>query len=162
MKTAIFLCDKTGVMARPWANAGHTCYCVDVQHSIRRDRIEAVGNGKIIYAWGDARSWTPPVSNIAFMAAFPPCTHLSLSGARDFQKKRGFMLADALQIFDSCKLACVYSGAKYMLENPKSRLSTHRESPTYKFHPWEYAGYLLDPEAENTTKETWLWTGGAS
>ena len=29
---AIFLFDKTGNMAKPWADAGNLCYCVDIQH----------------------------------------------------------------------------------------------------------------------------------
>lgn len=41
----ISLCDVTGVMAEPWAEAGYDCYCVDVQHSIRRDRTVEFGGG---------------------------------------------------------------------------------------------------------------------
>lgn len=151
----IFLCSKTNIMAKPWAEAGYQCYCVDVQHSIRRDRAEQVGQsgGTIHYVWGDVRSWLPPIdpARIAFMFAFPPCTHLSLSGARDYRKKAGWCLADALQIFDSCMLACRYSGAPFGVENPKSRLSTHRRAPDHKFQPWNYGDLWL--------KETWLWTG---
>ena len=36
----ISLCDKTGNMVRPWAEAGFECICVDIQHSIRKDRRE--------------------------------------------------------------------------------------------------------------------------
>ena len=36
--TAIFLCSKTPNMALPWAEAGYDCICVDIQHSIRRDK----------------------------------------------------------------------------------------------------------------------------
>lgn len=32
MKKAIFLFDYTGIMARPWADAGYLCYCFDGQH----------------------------------------------------------------------------------------------------------------------------------
>jgi len=51
----VSMCDKSGVMAQPWSEAGIDCYCVDIQHSIRRERVE----GRIHYAWGDVRSWTP-------------------------------------------------------------------------------------------------------
>ena len=50
------LADLTGNMVKPWAEDGWTCYCVDIQHSIRRDRVE----GNIHYVFGDVRSWTPP------------------------------------------------------------------------------------------------------
>lgn len=156
-RTCIFLCDESGVMAEPWAAAGFDCYCVDVAHGIRNDREQ---NG-VRFVWGDVRSWTPPAGlDIAFMAAFPPCTHLAASGARDHRKKGGWALADSLQIFDSCRMACVYSGAPYCIENPVGRLSTHREPPTTYFDPCDYAGYLPDPAAEAYTKKTGLWCGG--
>jgi hypothetical protein len=163
MKAVISLCDKTGNMVRPWAEAGYECWCVDVQHRIRRDRTERVGAGCIHYVWGDARSWHPPedvVCRVAFFAAFPPCTELTCTGARDFKKKRGWMLADAVQIFDSCMASAVFCGAPFMLENPAiSRLNTHRRAPDHVFHPWEYAGYLDDIQIDNTKKKTGLWTG---
>lgn len=157
---AIFLCARTENAARPWAEAGYTCYCVDIQHSIRKDRRVPVGAGEIIYTWGDARSWCPPAGRIVFACAFPPCTHIAVSGARDFLKKGGWMLADALQIFDSCIMAMTYSGAPFYAENPVGRLSSHRRKPDWTFQPWEYAGYLDDIQAENTSKRTCLWTGG--
>ena len=53
--TVISLCDKTGIMVRPWADAGWPCLCLDWQHSIRRDRVD----GNITYRWADIRSLTP-------------------------------------------------------------------------------------------------------
>jgi hypothetical protein len=150
----ISLCDRTGNMAKPWALAGYECWCVDVQHSIRRDRSEKVGTGVIHYVWGDARSWRLPEAargRVAIFFAFPPCTHLSSSGARDHQKKSGWMLADAIQLFDSCEVAATFCDAPYMIENPRGRLSTHRRKPDYSFQPWQYGDLW--------TKETCLWTG---
>ncbi len=151
-------------MVRPWAEAGFECWCVDVQHSIRRDRVEKVGPGSIRFVWGDVRSWCPSDGvGIRMLFGFPPCTDLTCTGARDFQKKRGWALADGLQLFDSCMMAAVYSGAPFMIENPAtSRLNTHRRPPDYKIHPWEYAGYLDDIQTDNTSKLTGLWTGGDS
>jgi hypothetical protein len=157
---AIFLCCRTDNPALPWARAGYDCYCVDVQHPVRVPYTVRVGAGRIIKTWGDVRSWTPPAGRIAFMMAFPPCTHLAVSGARDFLKKGGWMLADALQLFDSCMVACEYSRAPYVVENPVGRLSSHRRKPDHIIHPWEYAGYLPDIQTENTQKATCLWTGG--
>lgn len=154
MKAVISICDKTGNMVRPWAEAGYECWCVDIQHSIRRDRTEKVGAGLIHYVWGDARSWRLPESargNVAIGFGFTPCTHLSSSGARDHRKKSGWMLADALQLFDSAEVAFTFGGFPYMLENPVGRLSTHRRKPDYTFQPWEYG----DP----WFKKTCLWTG---
>lgn len=152
---AVFLCDESGVMARPWAEAGIECWCVDVQHSIRRDRKD----GNINFVWGDARSWTPPAGlNILFVAAFPPCTHVSVSGTRDHPKKRGHMLRDALETFEACRQAAAWSGAPYCIENPVGILSSipHIGKPDFYFHPWEYAGWN---ENDHYTKKTCLWTG---
>lgn len=151
-------------MVKPWAEAGCECWCVDTQHSIRRDRTEECGAGVIHYVWGDVRSWRLPVEargRVVQFFAFPPCPHLTCTAARDFVKKGGWMLADAVQIFDSCEVAASFCGASYMIENPGiSRLNTHRRKPDYKIHPWEYAGYLPDIETDNTMKLTGLWTGG--
>ena len=154
----ISLCDRTGNMVKPWAEAGYECWCVDIQHSIRRDRVE----GGIHYVWGDVRSWRPPVGRqIAFLAAFPPCTDVAVSGARDFQKKGLRMLTDALDLFNACDQAGAWSGAPYMIENPVGVLSSHVRKPDHTFDPQDYAGYLADnQESDAYTKRTCLWTGG--
>lgn len=155
IEAAISLCDETGTMLRPWAEAGYRCYCVDVQHSIRKDRIE----GNMHFVWGDARSWTPPEGvRPVFVSAFPPCTHVSVSGTRDHAKKRGHMLRDALETFEACRQAGAWSGAPYMIENPVGILSSipHIGKPDHYFHPWEFTAFELD---DNYSKKTCLWTG---
>lgn len=150
----ISLCDRTGNMVRPWADAGCECWCVDTQHSIRRDRSTSVGDGVIHFVWGDCRSWRLPIAargRVVIGFAFTPCTHLCSSGARDHLKKAGWLLADAVQLFDSAEVAFSFGGFPYMLENPRGRLSTHRRKPDYTFQPWHYG----DP----WTKETCIWSG---
>lgn len=156
MSAAIFLCDLTGRMAEPWAEAGYECFCVDVEHSIRRERI----SDHIHFIWGDVRSWCPPGGlKIAFVAAFPPCTNVANSGARDFATKGGAMLRDALETFEACRMACAWSGAPWMVENPVGVFSSipHIGKPDEYFHPWHFTGFC--PE-DNYTKLTCLWTGG--
>lgn len=152
----IFLCGRTGTAAKPWADAGYECWCVDIQHSIRRERVE----GLIHYVWGDVRSWLPPARPIAFMGCFPPCTHVAGSGARDFKTKGPMMLADALAIFAACQLACGYSQAPYFIENPVGVLSSHVRKPDFIFDPCDYARLADAPADEAYTKSTCLWTGG--
>jgi hypothetical protein len=156
----ISLCDRTGVFCRPWAEAGYDCYAVDTQHSIRRPRVKSIGAGTITFQWGDARSWRRPTTRpIAFFAAWPPCTDVSGSGARDHVTKGLRLLTDALDLFNACEQAASWSGAPYLIENPVGVLSSHVRKPDHYFHPWEYAGYLADPSTDNTTKKTCLWTG---
>lgn len=154
---AIFLCDKTGIAAQPWADAGIECWCVDIGHSIRQPR--KVGN--INFVWGDVRTWSPPPGRrIAFVGAFPPCTHVAGSGARDFILKGGMMLRDALETFEASCQAVAWSGAPGFVENPVGMLSSvpHIGQPDFWFHPTHYAGYLEDPEQDAYTKKTGLWT----
>lgn len=153
----IFLCDLTGNAARPWAEAGYDCYCVDIQHSIRRDRVEVVGAGQINYVWGDVRSWTPPRGvRPIFGVSFTECTHVAGSGARDWPKKRGFMLRDALEQFEAARQAFEWAGITYVQENSIGKLASieHIGKPNHYFHPWQYAALCED---DNYTKNTALW-----
>lgn len=170
-EVVISLCDKTGNMVRPWAEAGYICICVDVQHSIRatkagRHRVERFpSGGEIHYVHGDARSWTPlhfcenffSLYRIVFVACFPVCTDMAGSGAQDYSNKRGRplkgipMLADGLLLVNACEQAAAWSGAPYCLENPVGVIPTHHRKPDYYFQPWNYGDLW--------TKETCLWTG---
>lgn len=153
---AIFLCDLTGNMARPWAEAGIECFCIDTQHSIRQDRVE----GNIHYVWGDVRSYTLPAAyRPIFGAAFTPCTDVAGSGARDFAKKRGYMLRDALEMFESARQCFEWARIPYMLENSVGFLSSvpHIGKPDHYFHPWHYAALCAE---DNYTKKTCVWSGG--
>lgn len=146
----ISLCDKTGNMVKPWADAGYECWCIDIQHSIRRPRWE----GNIRYVWGDIRTWCPPLDiaqRIAIVFAFPPCTHVAVSGARDFRTKGTAMLRDSLELFSACEHAARWSGAPFMIENPVGKFSDHMLKPDSTFQPWEYGDLW--------TKNTCLWTG---
>lgn len=150
------LCDYSGVMVRPWANAGFECYCVDTAHSIRKPRVE----GNIHFVWGDVRSWLPPwlpPNRIGILFAFPPCTHLAVSGARDFKAKGWPLLRDGLDLFFACVNAAKWAGCPYKIENPVGRISGIYP-PDESFDPCDYGGYL-DPPGDAYTKKTCLWTG---
>jgi hypothetical protein len=169
---AIFMCDVSGVMARPWAEAGYVCICVDIQHSIRATMRKAhkierfEGGGDIHFIWGDARSWKPRDFDnnffqkyyIAFVACFPVCTQLAGSGAQDWGNNKrdplkGIpLLMDGLLLFNSCEQIADWSGAAYCIENPSGCIPTHHRRPDYYFQPWFY-GDLYQ-------KKTCLWTGG--
>lgn len=150
---ALFLFDKTAVMARPWADAGIDCYCVDIQHPKGETR-----DGHIIRVGADIHRWTPPLGReIAFVAAFVPCTHMAVSGARWFAGKGLYALADSIALFARAADICEASGAPYLIENPVSTISSYWRKPDHSFHPFQYAG--IEPR-DNYTKLTWLWTGG--
>lgn len=167
----ISMCDKSGIMARPWAEAGYICICVDIQHSIRATRrrkwnIEQFeGGGEIHFIHGDARNWKPSDFDkefnqkyyICFVACFPVCTNLSGSGSQDWGNGKAEplkcipALMDGLMLFNSCEQIADWSGAPYCLENPVGAIPTHHRKWDYIFQPWNYGDLW--------SKKTCLWTG---
>ena len=156
MSHAVSLFDSSAVMLEPWSAAGHQCWAVDIAHprghTFRDDGINLVGHDL-------STPWLPPFdrSEIVFMAAFPPCDHLAVSGARWFKGKGLRALASSIELFATAAELCEWSGARYMIENPVSTISTYWRKPDHAFSPHQYAGW--EP-SDNYTKKTCLWVGG--
>lgn len=152
-QTVISLCDKTGNMVDPWLAAGYRAITVDLQsppdrlHPNRSHLVSDVRRVTMADFVGE---------RIAAVFAFPPCTHLAVSGARWFQSKGMGALIEALEIVEACRKLCEASGAPYMIENPVSTLSTYWRKPDHTFHPWRFTAH--EP-ADHYTKKTCLWTG---
>src|SRR5271168_2142273 len=53
--SVLSLCDRTGNMVRPWAEAGFECFCVDVRHEPSQTR-----RGAVTWIGADIREWLPP------------------------------------------------------------------------------------------------------
>lgn len=150
---ALFLFDRTAVMAAPWAEAGYDCYCVDSQHPKGETR-----DGNIIRVGADIHRWVPPLGRrIVFACAFTPCTDVAVSGARWFKGKGLYALSDAIALFARSAEILEATGAPGFIENPRSTLASYWRKADYSFHPWQFAH--IDPAA-NYTKETFLWTFG--
>jgi len=154
-QVVVSLCEQSGNMVRPWAEAGYDCYAVDLKNNNTTEQLE---DGTIHYIQADVREWTPPNESVRVGFAFPPCTDLAVSGARWFQEKGLSALAEAIDKVAACQETLTALDCPWMIENPKSTLSTHWREPDYKFDPFEYDGYTS--RDERYTKETWLWTGG--
>jgi hypothetical protein len=146
------LCDRTGIMVQPWLDAGYECWIADLQHPAG----VSYGPGNLVRVGCDVRTfWTEAdiePNDVAIAFAFPPCTHLAVSGARWFEDKGLEALHDALGLVIACKRICEASGAPWMLENPVGMLSSYWRTPDYTFQPWQYG--------DTYTKKTCLWTGG--
>jgi len=159
MKSVISLFDYTGSAVMPWATAGYAAYIVDIQHTNKK---EGSSHGPGIHTiHHDLNTpWLVPSeiikAGIAFVFAFPPCTHLSVSGARWFKGKGLGALAESIQLFHTAVQMCEWLGAPYIIENPVSTISTYWRKPDYTFHPHQFTGYCRD---DNYTKKTCLWTG---
>lgn len=148
---AIFLYEHSGKSAEPFAQAGWDCYCIDLQHK---------GNwsdGNVHYIEADARHWKPSremIADCAFFAAFPPCDHLAVSGARWFQGKGLRKLAEAIELFAIGAEWMDFFGVPGFCENPVSMISTYFRKPDYTFDPSDFT--LWEPR-DNYTKKTCLW-----
>tara|TARA_Y100001949_G_scaffold16630_1_gene11916 strand:- start:4590 stop:5210 length:621 start_codon:yes stop_codon:yes gene_type:complete len=152
---AVSLFDESAVMLEPWRDAGHTCWAVDLLHPrgvTERDGVNLVHHD-LTYPW------LPPFDrdDIVFVAAFPPCDHLAVSGARWFRGKGLRALASSIELCATGVEWCEWSGAAFLLEQPVSVLASHWRKPDYYCHPWEYAGF--EP-SDHYSKRTCLWTGG--
>lgn len=79
------------------------------------------------------------------MIAHPPCTHLSVSGARHHSEKRLLQM----QAVAFAK-ALLYAPIRYIaLENPVSVLSSHIGKPSQTIQPWHFG--------HDERKTTCLW-----
>lgn len=152
------LFEATGHMAAPWAEAGHRCIVLDLENAnvwfggvfhARCDLSRPDVARAIIHAF---RQGAP----VAFTAAFPPCDHLAVSGARWFAGKGLGALQESIGLFAVAATLCEELGAPYLIENPVSTISTYWRKPDHTFHPHHYGGWCAD---DCYTKTTCLWTG---
>jgi len=158
--TAVFLFDVSGIMAKPWLDAGYECYCVDLQHPPAYATGGVTTEGRLHKVhWDLTKPWLCPVDRerIAFVAAFPPCDHLAVSGARWFAGKGLRRLAVSVEMFATAAEFCEWAEAPYLIENPVSNIASHWRKADHTFSPHYFTGYNLD---DNYTKKTCLWTGG--
>jgi hypothetical protein len=82
------------------------------------------------------------------MIAFPPCTHLAVSGARYFHLKRAEQ-DEALKFVSSLLDAPI---PRIALENPVGIISTRIRKPDQIIQPWQFG--------HGETKATCLWLVG--
>lgn len=159
-KIVVSLFDYTGNFVRPWADNGFDCFILDVQHKLETSKVPYMNNGSMLRVnWDLSTPWLPPFDreDIAFVAAFPPCDHLAVSGARWMKGKGLRRLSNAIKLFASAAEFCEWSKAPYFIENPMSTISTYWRKPDYTFDPCNYS--LFEPE-DHYTKKTCLWVGG--
>jgi hypothetical protein len=161
--TAIFLCDITGHMAEPWVSAGYHCIMVDPQHPAGitvEGLVTKVGHIIDHPVTWEVIGEAIQSGCVAFLAGFPPCTDLAVSGARWFRSKREADPAfqfKAMHVVWQCQLIGELSGAPWFAENPVSQISSLWRKPDHFFHPHDFTGHCAN---DNYTKRTCLWTGG--
>jgi hypothetical protein len=154
----VSLCDLTGNFVRPWVEAGHDAILVDPQHGLTRSDGHVTGLALTVEE--ALPHLATLLGRIAFVAAFPPCTDMAVSGARWFAAKRAIdpmFQAKAVAVAEQCRTFGQISGAPWFVENPVSVLSSVFGKPNHTFSPHDFTGYEA---GDNYTKKTCLWTGG--
>ena len=128
-------CEFSGTVRDAFAKLGHDAWSCDLEPS------QTPGN----HYQGDMfdiinEDWD-------LMIAHPPCTHLAVSGARHFEKKR----ADGRQQqgIDFFMKVINAQIPKMAVENPIGIMSSIYRKPDQIIQPWEYG--------HKTTKATCLW-----
>lgn len=154
------LCDLTGIMAEPWVERGYKAVLVDPQHGIDHEDGNVLKLARTIEEAMPVIQRLIDTRSVAFVAGFPPCTDMAVSGAQWFPRKYEadhMFQAKAVAIAEQCRTVGRMSGVPWMVENPVSVLSNVFGKPSYTFNPCDYTGF--EP-ADNYTKKTCIWSGG--
>lgn len=126
-------CEFSGVVRDAFDAQGHdawSCDLLDTEkwgHHMKGDVLEMLSRG-----------WD-------LLLAFPPCTHLAVSGARWFKEKREEQ-AQAIEFFMALANAPIQ---RIAIENPIGIMSTKYRKPDQIVQPWMFG--------HGETKATCLW-----
>jgi len=126
-------CEYSGRVRDAFIRAGHD--------AISCDLLPAEQPGP--HYQGDVRDVLG--NNWDLMICHPPCTHLSVSGARWFKSK----LTEQAEALAFVKLLLQAPVPRIALENPVSIISSHFGKPTQTIQPWQHG--------HGETKATCLW-----
>jgi hypothetical protein len=180
--TIISLYDFTGEAVKPWAFVGFNCVCFDNQHSRIKPNVVKHGFGTISFIHADlydravlSEIVKEYLNEVFLLMAFPVCTDMAVSGSKHFESKRAddpLFQVHATDHVRMCETIGKAFKCPYIIENPRSVLSTFYRKPDYSFEPFEFGDYIPDDEAEHPVwpeyiaakdaypKTTYLWTGG--
>lgn len=173
----VSLFDESGNALRPWAEAGYTCWAFDLLNEGKTSE-EFPSGGTIHYITANLTDpeWVANIISLnpILVMGWPPCTDLTVAGAKHFEGKFRDNMFYQLEATNLARLVETIGNAckcPWFAENPVGMLSSWWRKPDYTFNPWEYGGYLPEddihprwPEYINPRdaypKTTCLWTGG--
>ena len=162
-------CEESQEVCKAFRGKGHEAYSCDIiscsgghpEWHIMDDVLKVLRGGQ--FKTMDDNSHC--VSNWDMIIAFPPCTHLAVSGARHFEKKRkDGRQREGIEFF--CKFLEVEC-ERVVIENPVGIISGDYipkyfpdlaerfnlpQKPTQIIHPWMFG--------DNYSKSTCLWEKG--
>lgn len=135
----LIACEESQVVCIEFRKLGHEAYSCDI--------LDCSGGHPEWHIKGDVLNY---LTGWDMIIAFPPCTHLAVSGSRHFAKK----IADGRQqegitfFMQIAKAPCEIIA----IENPIGIMSTLFRKPDQIIHPYQFG----DPEK----KSTCLWLKG--
>ena len=162
-------CEESQEVCKAFREKGHEAYSCDIiscsgghpEWHIMEDVLKVLRGGQ--FKTMDDKSHC--VSNWDMIIAFPPCTHLAVSGARHFEKKRtDGRQREGIEFF--CKFFEVEC-ERVVIENPVGIISGDYipkyfpdlaerfnlpKKPAQIIHPWMFG--------DNYSKSTCLWEKG--
>lgn len=148
----LIACEESQEVCKAFRVLGHEAYSCDIQEPsgghpewhILGDALEALDGGTVTTMDGVKHT----VGDWDMLIAHPPCTHLSVSGARWFAEGRKplSLRYEAAAFFLRFAEANV---PRIAIENPVSVMSTLWRKPDCVIHPWQFG----HPEE----KTTCLW-----
>ena len=154
MAKVLVACEESQAVCKAFREQGHLAYSCDIQDCsgghpewhIMGDVLEYI-NGNCSFVTRGGGGWEFIQGNFDLVIAFPPCTHLAVSGARWFREKQmDFRQQKACVFF----MRMVLAEAEHIaVENPIGIMSKCYRKPDQIIQPWQFG----HPE----TKSTCLW-----
>lgn len=137
---ALIACEYSGRVRQAFRSLGHDAWSCDLLPSEDASPHHIVGDAlEVAYRPG----WD-------LMVAHPPCTHLSVSGARHFESKRADgRQQEAIAFFLALARAPI---PRIAIENPVCIMSSVWRKPDQTIQPWMFG--------HGETKATCLWLKG--
>jgi site-specific DNA-cytosine methylase len=134
----LIACEESAKVREAFRGRGHDAWSCDLLPS-RKPNNHIIGN--VLFLLDD--SWD-------MMIAFPPCTHLCVSGARWFKSKEKEQ-QESVSFFMCLAKAKI---KRIIIENPIGIMSTRWRKPDQIIQPWQFG--------HGETKATCLWLKGVS
>lgn len=126
-------CEFSGIVRDSFIKQGHDAVSCDLLPSERLGPHIQADVHKLLY-----EDWD-------LMIAFPPCTHLAVSGARWFKDKK----TEQIEALHFVKTLMYSHIDKIAIENPIGIISTYIRKPDQIIQPWMFG--------HGETKATCLW-----
>ena len=141
----LIACEESQEVCNAFREKGHEAYSCDI--------LPPSGGRQEWHLQGNVMAFLPlPGLSMGWdmVIAFPPCTHLAVSGARYFKGK----IADGRQQFAiNFFMKIANCGCpKLAIENPVGIMSTKYRKPDQIIQPWQFG--------HGETKATCLWLNG--